>query len=663
MTDAKSNREPVTKETPDLLGEQIESLRQIFPEAFAEGKLDFDKLRAALGDFVDERPERYSFTWAGKRDAIRLLQTPSRATLIPAPAEGVNVTTTQNLFIEGDNLEVLKLLYKAYFGRVKMIYIDPPYNTGNDFVYPDDYADPLKTYLELTQQITSNPETSGRYHSAWLSMMYPRLFLARQLLREDGVIFVSIDDHEVHNLRMAMNEIFGEENFYGSIVWQKKDTPSNDVQGISITHEYILAYVKSSAFTRHLLARTEEQLGIYKNPDNDPRGVWTRNALTRKEFVERDYYAIKNPQGREVYPPPGTSWRVSRKTLERLIAEDRIWWGKDRDGDMPFVKRFLSEVQQGVVPTSWWDYEFAGSNRNAKMEIRSLFDNEAPFETPKPSKLLSRLLTISTTNDDLILDFFAGSCTTAQAVLELNREDGGNRRFIMAQLPEPIATPVTLSVNGAKRSEREASRKSLQGDSSPSAQNDKPMETIADIGKERIRRVIAKMQKENAGKMNLQDRATPEDLGFKVFKLAPSNYKQWCFVGANENSPKPTPAEYATQVAMFAEPLADGWQLENVIYEVAVKEGYGLNCRIEFAETSGVPIPAHGDDLFQRNAIYRVTDLDKEQSFYICLADKLRLEACKPLPLTRTILFICRDTALDDKAAANLALQCRLKTI
>ncbi|HEX7594604.1 MAG TPA: site-specific DNA-methyltransferase, partial [Anaerolineae bacterium] len=238
MTNAKPRGEPVTKETPDLLAEQAEQLRQIFPQAFTEGKIDFDKLRATLGDQVDERPERYSFSWAGKRDAIRVLQTPSRATLVPAKGESVNFDATENLFIEGENLEVLKLIYKSYFGRVKMIDIDPPYNTGNDFVYPDNYADPLKTYLELTQQITSNPETSGRYHSAWLSMMYPRLFLARQLLREDGVIFVHIDDHEVYNLRLLMNEVFGEESFVCSLIWKRRqNVDSRAKTGVSVDHE------------------------------------------------------------------------------------------------------------------------------------------------------------------------------------------------------------------------------------------------------------------------------------------------------------------------------------------------------------------------------------------------------------------------------------------
>jgi len=281
MTNPKSPREPLTKEAPNLLGEQIEQLRQIFAHAFSEDKVDFEKLRAALGDVADERAERYSFAWAGKRDAIRLLQTPSRATRIPAPREGVSVADTQNLFIEGDNLEVLKLLYKPYLGRVKMIYIDPPYNTGNDFVYPDNYADPLKTYLERTQQITSNPETSGRYHSAWLSMMYPRLFLARQLLREEGVIFVSIDDHEVHKLQMVMNEAFGEENFIGQIT----DSISHNPLVTHRTHPHHKFQAAPNSASRFLLYAASGKLVQPEQPDR----ILTQDTLL---FCPRDIQLI-----------------------------------------------------------------------------------------------------------------------------------------------------------------------------------------------------------------------------------------------------------------------------------------------------------------------------------------------------------------------------------
>jgi adenine-specific DNA-methyltransferase len=556
---------------------------------------------------------------------------------VPAPKESVDFDETQNLFIEGENLEVLKLLYKSYAGRVKMIYIDPPYNTGNDFIYPDDFRDPLDTYLKLTGQkdsegnlLTSNPETSGRYHSAWLSMMYPRLFIARQLLHEEGVIFVSIDDHEMPDLRLLMNEVFGEENFYATFAWQKKDTPSNDTKGISVTHEYVVAYVRSVEFLRNLIPRTEEQLANYKNPDNDPRGKWIRTALTRKVYVARDYYAIKNPQGRDICPPKGTSWRVSRQTLKRLIEEKRIWWGKDADGDMPFAKRFISEVQQGVVPTTWWDYEFAGSNRNSKMEMRALFD-DPPFDTPKPVKLITRMISLATGEEDIILDFFAGSGTTAEAVLALNHADGGNRKFVLMQLPEPTGN--------------------------------KQFPTIADIGKERIRRVIKKLKDDSKGKLDLRDREAPEDLGFRVFKLAESNYRSWKGVENKDG------AAYAATMELFTDPLVPGWKPMNVIYEAALKEGYGLTSTIEQVYPQIAPKNKDEKESAQsaksadRNVVYLVTDADKGQSFRICLDEKMKAATVKALALKKDDLFICRDAALTDEMAANLALQCNLKTI
>lgn len=349
------------------------------------------------------------------------------------PAKGQKPSLSDNLIIHGDNLHALKALLPVYAGKVDCIYIDPPYNTGNEgWCYNDNVRSPLmREWLKKSANPVEKEDLER--HDKWLSMMWPRLKLLHELLAEDGAIFISIDDNEVHRLRGMLDDIFGDENFYAAIVWQKKDTPSNDAAGMSITHEYILVYVRSQAFTRGLVERSDEQVAIYKNPDNDPRGVWTRGALTRKEVVEKDVYPITNPKGRKVLPSPGTSWRVSRTTLQRLVEENRLWWGQDQDGDMPFVKRFLSEVQQGVVPISWWEYEFAGSNRNARMEIRGIFDNEVPFETAKPSTLIRRILDISTTKDSLILDSFAGSGTTAHAVLALNKKDGGNRKFILVE--------------------------------------------------------------------------------------------------------------------------------------------------------------------------------------------------------------------------------------
>src|ERR1017187_7864704 len=581
----------------DVQTERLAQLRELFPEAFSEGKTDLLRLAQLLGDATTDVPERYGLSWAGKSEAIRAIQVTSPGTLLPARGESVNFDTTENLIIEGDNLEVLKLLQGGYHGRVKMIYIDPPYNTGGEFIYPDKYKEGLGDYLKFSGQVsgegvklTTNPETDGRYHSKWLTMIYPRLFLARNLLREDGVIFVSIDDHEVHNLRAVMNEIFGEENYLTTIAWQRRDTPANDVQGFSTYHEYAMCYAKQmNAATVGLVARTQEQIDIYKNPDNDPRGVWTRNALTRPGSSEKDSYAIKNPTGREVYPPKGTSWRVSKETLKRLVDENRLWWGATGDGDMPFQKRFLTEVKKGVVPTTWWDYKFAGSMRNAKNEIREIFE-DPPFDYPKPSSYVRRILEISTyaKEDEIILDFFAGSGTTAQAVLELNAQDGGNRKFILVQLPEPTGR--------------------------------KDFPTIADITKERVRRVIQKLETEiatkelkerkaNEGQLNLgsagvppavsgvapdtrstnltnedfgatpkfarETRALPPDLGFKVFKLSSSNFKVWDAGSAPKDA-----AGLAEQLKLMAHNVVENRRDDALLYELILKSNLPLAGKI-----------------------------------------------------------------------------------
>lgn len=619
--------EAVATASADFLSEQIARLKELFPEAFTEDKVDFDKLRATLGDLVDDGPERYTFTWAGERDAIRLLQIPTRATLVPCQEESVNFDATEHVFIEGDNLEVLKLLYKPYFGRVKMIYIDPPYNTGKERIYADNYADPLATYLQLTGQqdaegtlLTSNPETSGRYHSAWLSMMYPRLFLARQLLREDGVIFVSIDDNEVHNLRLLMNGVFGAENFVANVVWRKKYTRSNDARWFSDNHDHILVFARSKEQLKfNLLPRTEKQRAAYSNPDNHPKGPWKATPLHAKSGrIQGFEYTFRNSVTWS--PPPGTFPRYSRETLARLNSSDEIWFGKDGKST-PSRKTFLCNVKPGVTPVTIWLHEEVGHNHEANNELKALLGGGI-FDNPKPTRLIRRMLELATSvsDRDIVLDFFAGSCTTAHALLELNRVDGGNRRFICVQLPEPLEPPKAL-------------------DSSTI------LHTVAGIGKERIRRVIARIRQENEPQLPPDTHKAQEDLGFKVFKLAASNYRPWRGVD------KDTPDAYAEQMERFTDPLVDGWTVVNVIYEVALKEGYGLICRIE-------PLPT-----IAGNTIYRVIDPEKGQSFHLCLDDTIISETARALHLEKDDLFICRDVALDDETAANLALQCRLKTI
>lgn len=628
---------------PEWQQQRVAELQELFPEAFSEGKVDLEKLQAALGEDVETRPERYSFSWAGKRDAMLLLQTPSRATLVPDHAESVQFENTGNIFIEGENLEVLKLLYKSYFGRVKMIYIDPPYNTGNDFIYPDNYTDPLDTYLKLTGQkdgngnlLTSNPETSGRYHSVWLSMMYPRLFLARQLLSEDGVIFVSIDDHEVHNLRMLMNEVFGEENFFAQIVVQS-NKGGQDYLAIAKTHEYMLCYAKNP--DEEGLFELQKKGSVLPLVDGkgayEVRELRNRNPKFNRSNRPNLYYAfyvnpaITDENGYCAVSIDDANEYSIEVFPRNSLGEDSCWrWGKTkvRDNlvrDKPSESQVIARQTRGG---SWNVYEKSRrSTQKAKTlwdetevrteagtrELRELF-KDTVLDHPKPVYLIKKALETGI-KEGLVLDFFAGSGTTAHAVLELNKEGRGSCKFILVQLPEPTG------------------------------RTDYP--TIADIGKERIRRVIKKLKEEKEGRLALETGSAPEDLGFKVFKLATSNYRSWTGV------PEGTPQAYGDQIALYADPLVEGWTAENVLYEVAIREGYGLNCGIE--QVQGI----------EGNTVYRVTDTDKGQWFHICLDDALHPETLKGLELTADHLFICRDKALDDEAAANLALQCRLKTI
>jgi adenine-specific DNA-methyltransferase len=611
MSTKQPKGEPISKTAPNLFAERIEEFKQLFPEVVTEGKIDFDKMRMALGEEVDGKPERYTFTWAGKKDAIRLLQVPSRATLVPDKDESINFDTTQNIFIEGDNLEVLKLLWKPYFSKVKMIYIDPPYNTGEDLIYHDDYADPLSTYLTLSGQkdlegnlLTSNPETSGRFHSTWLSMIYPRLFLARQLLKEDGLIFVSIDDTEFANLRLVMNEIFGEDNFIASIVWKKRYQGAKEKYLVAI-HDYIVLYAKDKQILPPIYVPSDKEYieQYYTNKDEmyEIRGPYRTQPLEAgKSMGDRKNlaYPIPAPDGTEAWPKRQWIWERPRvmKALERKELE----FSRGKDGKWTVsIKQYLKNEKGEVRGSKAFTIIDNIYTQHGTAEITEMFGDGQIFPFPKPSGLIKTLLNVgsSAEDEDIILDFFAGSAPSAQAILELNHEDGGNRRFLLVQLPE-----LTPEDSAAKKA---------------------GYDTIAEIGKERIRRVIAKLKKEAEGKMELGNRDTPEDLGFKVFKLAESNYRPW--VGVEDKDPE----AYAKQMELYLDPLVEGWQEENVIYEVALKEGYSLACLIEKA------------DKITENNIWRVTDEDKGQSFYICLDDDIKQDAVKALELTADCLFIC----------------------
>ena len=620
--------EKVEQLTASPLDERLENLKKLFPEFFSEGKLDVPKIQELLGEDLEDGAERYNFAWTGKRDAIRSLQAAPLSTLIPSQEASVNFDESQNLFIEGDNLEVLKLLYKPYFGSIKTIYIDPPYNTGKEFVYPDNYKSPIAAYLRLTGQddgegnlLTSNAETSGRYHSDWLSMMYPRLFTARQLLRDDGLIFVSIDDHEVHNLRLLMNEVFGEENFVSNIIWQKKYTRSNDAKWFSNNHDYILVFARNKEKLKlNLLPRTDAQKTSYSNPDKDPKGVWKATPLHAKSGKKQSLFRYTFKNGVVWSPPPGRFPRYAKETLDELDANNEIWFGKEGKST-PSKKSYLSEVKSGITPVTVWLNDEVGNTHEANNELKALLGGGI-FDNPKPTSLIKRILQLSTSpsEEDIVLDFFAGSCTTADAVLDLNQQDGGNRKFICVQLPEPLDPPKIL-------------------------ENGTVLSTVADIGTERIRSVITRIKQKDDIQPPTETNEASNQLGFKGFKLSPSNYR--CWQGDTEKDFD----AYVEEMALLNDPLIDDWKVEDVIYEIAIKEGYSLNCRIESLKNTGT------------NAVYSVTDFDKEQAFKICLDNTIEPRISKELNLDIQDLFICRDAALNDETAANLALQCRLKTI
>src|SRR5579885_729294 len=489
-TDVTTNGQPerLNLRSEDLVGDKQAELLRLFPEAGTEGgKIDFDRLKLALGQTIDVGKERYGINWPGKADCFRTIQTPTVGTLRPFAGDSVNFDVAEHVVIEGDNLEVLKLLQKSYLGKVKLIYIDPPYNTGNDFIYPDNYTESLETYLEYTGQVDAegkkfgtNTEADGRFHSKWLNMMYPRLYLARNLLRDDGAIFISIDDGEVANLRKVASEVFGEENFVATVIWQKVFAPKNTARHFSEDHDYIVVYARNADnWSPAALPRTEEANARYSNPDNDPRGPWMSDQLTARNYYSKGLYSVKCPSGRVIEGPPrGRYWAVDEDKFKALDVDRRIWWGEGGD-NMPRLKRFLSEVKQGIVPQTLWKHEDVGNTQEAKKELLeyvSFEHTDNVLDTVKPTRLLRKLLQLGTTTDsgDIILDFFAGSGSTGHAVVAQNAEDGGNRKFILVQLPEPLPKP------------------------------EKALKTIADICKERVRRVMEKFDSQDAGTWTLK---------------------------------------------------------------------------------------------------------------------------------------------------------------
>ena len=577
----------------------LDKLRSVFPECVSEGKLDIDKLLSLCGEYIDNDFEKYKFEWKGKADCLRLAQKRSAGTLRPCREESVNWDSTQNLYIEGDNLEVLKLLQTAYYRKVKMIYIDPPYNTGNDFVYADDFADPMARYKEVTQQTTkSNPETMGRYHTNWLNMMYPRLRLAANLLRDDGIIFISIDDNEVTNLTRLCNEVFGEENHMITLIWHRRQmADSRNQNRASTDHEYVLVYKKAEA----VLRGREIDKSKYSNPDNDPRGPWFSADLTGladKEHRPNLHYDVQNPATGIVYPPnPTRGWSCSRDTMQRLINEGRILWPSKPTG-RPRQKKFLSDV--GQTETSFSSMLDVGFTTEGTRILQELFNGKV-FSYPKPVSLIQTLIEQGSSDGDIVLDFFAGSSTTAQAVMQQNSKDQKSRKFILVQLPEQTGL-----------------------DSYP---------TICEIGKERIRRAGKKILEEHA-QVTMEEDKHPLDVGFRVFKLDTSNLKTW---DATPIEDEQLDLLYQRMNTMIHRVKPERTDLD-MIYEIMLKLGVPLTYSVTPFTVNNKTVYGVGDDYL----------------LLVCLAEDVQPEDVEQMTeYAPAKIIISRDSFRGDTAMAN----------
>lgn len=594
--------------------DNITKIAQLFPDCVTEtvdersGQpkhlIDFEKLKQNLSDSVmSERAERYQFTWPDKSKAILLANSPINATLRPCREDSVDFDNTQNLYIEGDNLDVLKCLKETYLHKVKMIYIDPPYNTGNDFVYEDDFAQSSEEYLansgqfdEQGNRMFTNAESNGRFHTDWLNMIYPRLKVARDLLTDDGVIFISIDDNEVENLRKVCDEVFGEQNFIATLIWERAFAPKNDAKFISSSHDYIVMCAKRiENFKIGRLERTQEANARYSNPDNDPRGVWTSGDMLVKTYNKSCDYPITTPSGKIVNPVPGRCWRFSEESFLEKVKDNRIWFGPEGNG-VPRVKRFLSELKfEGMAPTSILFHKEVGHSQEGSKEVTALFGDKGVFDGPKPVRLLQRLLTLANLDDNsIILDFFSGSASTAHAVMKMNAEKQKHCPFIMVQLPEHISE-----------------KKKEQG-----------YETVCEIGKERIRRAGKKIKEESP--LTTQDL----DTGFRVLKLDSTNMQDIYY------SPKDiSQADLFSQVDNV-KPDRTG---EDLLFQVMLELGATLDSKIETTTVAG-------------KTIYNVA----EGYLVACFEPDVTDDVVKSIAQMQPAYAVLRDTSMkDDSTATN----------
>ena len=632
--------------------ERLKQQKLVTPEAFADGKINWEALKESLGENLEEdgaESEHFGLFWPGNKEARKLATMPSKGTLVPMEGEGIDEENTRNIFIEGENLEVLKLLQKSYAGKIKMIYIDPPYNTGSDFVYEDDFKEPLQEYLKRTGQLdeegkllTTNSRADGRFHSKWLSMMFPRLRLARNLLRDDGVIFVSIDDNEVHNLRTLMNEVFGEENFIGVLVWEKKKKGAFLSGNLTNIKEYIVVFAKSnSTFTGLIgeIATEEETYPVIKTTNS--RGIRIIKKGIASKFREKNHSV---PKGSRISAgnmemillsdmiikdftlmedvKVESNWIYSQLLLDVYADKKELYVTQDlyfrrivTEPRYKKLKDILSRV--GEDSKAGASYEFSenlysdgwGTNEDGNAELHELLGVQNLFEFSKPSKLIAKLIYSLRSSDGIILDFFAGSGTTAQSVFELNKNDNGNRKFILVQLPEKCDEKSEAFKAGFKY--------------------------ISDISKTRIQNVSKILKKEKA----------KSDFGFKVFKLTNSNYNQW------KNYEGQSVADLEKQFDLFATPLVNGWKTENLLYEILLLEGFPLDSKIELLKE------------YKKNKVKEVSSDFCEHKLLVCLDKKIENETIASLKLVDGNIFVCLDNAINDQDKVRLSDKGLIKTI
>lgn len=637
--------EKLKMQTVNKADENFKKLAEMFPNAVTESidevtgevvrAIDKDVLMREIGATVVEgREERYQFTWPDKKKSILLANSPTTNTLRPLREESVDFDNTENLYIEGDNLEVLKLLQETYLGKIKMIYIDPPYNTGNDFVYNDTFdIDSEKwdkisgDYNEYGERMVKNSESNGRYHTDWLNMMYPRLKIARDLLTDGGVIFISIDDNEQENLKKICDEIFGSNNFIAQIIWERAFAPVNLKKHFSESHDYILAYSKNiNECVCNGLPRTDEANDRYSNPDNDPRGAWQSDNLSVGPAVPEKIYEIITPNGRKVMPPSGRCWLYTKEKLHEMILDNRIWFGVDGN-NVPRVKRFISEVKQGVTPMTIWKYMEVGHSQDAKQKLKELFDGKSYFDYPKSVDLIKRCLQLYTNKEDFVLDFFSGSATTAHAVMQLNAEDGGNRKFIMIQLPELTDEKSEAYKAGYKN--------------------------ICEIGKERIRRAGTQiihnsqciMHNEKCNGKDCENyelciKNSKLDVGFRVLKCDTSNMKEVYY----------NPSEYGqAMLDDLVSNIKEDRTAEDLLFQVMLDLGILMSSKIEQKEMNGKKVYSVADNFLMACFDDNITDdvitrIAKQQPYYFVMRDGSLASDCTSVNFEQIFTTYSPDT-------------------